>query len=210
MLDVLNSFLDVIYRLGLADGSELTSSSWVTEAELFRLADDAAERLSREVGLFVTYDNSIGVSAATATYQLPASHVFTIAAALLLNGGSIQILRLTTQEELFALDSAWNQASGPPKRLSLDAAAVGTATLYPNPAAGGFLAQVLAEHPDPVTQAVSTLPLPTVLGDYFSYQMLAGARGKESESAMPEMAAHFRERCRMYEAVMAHLFGPGQ
>jgi hypothetical protein len=48
-----------------------------------------------------------------------------------------------------------------------------------------------------------------VLQDYFTYAMLAGALGKESEQAMPEMARHYGQRIGLYEQVMDHLWGSG-
>lgn len=212
-LDVANCLLDVIYRLGFAAANELTSTSWVTTAELYQFADDAEKKLSYEAGLFIVYDASVAVSAGTAVYNLPATHVFTLVAAVIDVSG-IHLLRASTVGELWALDATWeatNCAAGQaPTRSSLDAGAVGTLTLYPIPSVDGTLGQICQEFPGTVEQGQSMLPLPTVLQDYFSYRMLAGARGKESDHAMPEMAAHFQQRCELYEQIGEHLWGPGQ
>jgi hypothetical protein len=92
----------------------------------------------------------------------------------------------------------------------MDAGSVGTVTLYPNPLTGGTVTQVCQEFPAAIVLGASAVLLPTVLGDYFTYAMLAGARGKESEAAMPEMAGHFEQRMKLYEQVIEHLWGPGQ
>jgi len=92
----------------------------------------------------------------------------------------------------------------------MDAGSVGTITLYPNPTVGGTLFQILEEFPATLQVGSSQMYLPTVLQDFFSYALLAGARGKESPSAMPEMQAHFKARCDLYEQVIEHLFGAGQ
>ena len=209
VLDVLNAFNDVWYRLGFANAREIVSTSWVTAAELFGFADEAAKRLSYEAGLFITYDNSVAVLAGTAQYALPASHVFTVAAGLIY-AAALQLLRITTVGELFALDAAWNATTGPPTRLSMDAGGPGTATLYPSPLGASTLGLVCQEFPGVVAVGSSTLPLPTVLQDMFSYFMLAGARRMESESRMEEMANHFDQRTKLYEQIMQAYFGRGQ
>lgn len=205
-LDVEAALEDVVYRLGFGSRAELAAAaSWVTETELYQWADEAAKRLAYRAGVFITVDTSITVTPSTAAYNLQANHVFTLAAAL---GGTP--LRITSVRDLWALDGSWPATSGPAQRCSLDAGAVGTITLYPKPTAGGTLEQICQEYPGTVEAGSSELALPTVLQDYFSYAMLAGARGKESEAAMPEMAAHFAQRVAMYEQVIEHLWGPGQ
>lgn len=205
-LDIQSALNDAVYRLGFASPQELSqSNSWVSGAELYQWADDAAKRLAYESGLFITYDASITVTNGTAAYNLPSTHVFTLQAWL----GSQQ-LRLTAVRDLWALDATWSATSGPAKRCSLDAGAVGTITLYPNPSVGGTLAQICQEFPATIQPGNLALALPAVLQDYFTYFLLAGARGKESDHRMAEMAAHFKARCDLYEQVIDHLYGPGQ
>jgi hypothetical protein len=210
VLDALNSFQDAIYRLGFLNPAEITSVSWTTEAELFQFADEALKKIAYSSGVFLTVDSSITAVAGTAAYALPATHVFTVAATLMLGGGVLQLLRPTPVRDLWALDANWSTSTGTAARFSLDAGAVGTITLYPNPIAGGTLAQVCQEFPATLTPAASTVALPTPLQDYVSYAMLAGARGKESDAQMTDMAAHYQQRCALYEQVIDHLFGPGQ
>jgi len=205
-LDVANAVADAAYRLGLQGTTELQAgNAYVTPAELYQWADEGAKRLSYDVGLFINYDTSVTVTPGTAVYQLPATHVFTLMAAV--NG---QLLRPTPVAALWALDANWPATSGNARRCSLDAGSVGTITLYPNPVDGGTLGQFCQEFPATIAAGASTVELPAVLQDYFTYRMLAGARGKESDQAMPEMAAHFEQRVELYEQLMAHLWGPGQ
>lgn len=209
-LDVANCLPDVVYRLGFQSMADLQSSnSWVTLAELYQWADEAAQRLSYKAGVFVTYDASVSIEPETQVYKLPASHVFTLAAWL--NGAPLKITRV---DDLFALDgNAMMTFCAPgqtPTRVSFDQGSVGTATLYPIPESNGTLEQVLEEYPATVAQGSSTLEMAPAAQDYFTYVILAGARGKESEAAMPEMAQHFAQRAALFEQVFEHLWGPGQ
>jgi hypothetical protein len=210
VLDVTNSLADVWYRLGFASASDLGPTSWVTPAELYQFADDASKKVAYGAGVLITVDTSITVTSGTASYSLPTAHVFTLLAALVPASGTPQLLRLTPVRDLWALDANWPTTMGNAQRASMDAAAVGYITLYPSPIAGGTLEQVCQEYAQTLTGGASTLPLPTVLEDWFSYEMLAGARGKESEAAMPEMAAHFQSRCDLYHQIATKYWGPGQ
>jgi hypothetical protein len=206
VLDAQSCVSDAVYRLGFSSPSEIASVSWVTLAELYQWADEAAKELAYEAGVFLTEDTSITSAQGTATYELPSTHVFALAAWL-----GAQALRITAVRDLWALDANWVTTSGNATRCSFDAGGVGTVTLYPNPVTGGdTLAQICQEIQGTLAAGSSTIALPTVLQDFFTYAMLAGARGKESEAAMPEMAAHFEGRLKLYEQVIEHLWGPGQ
>lgn len=208
--DVANSLADIWFRLGFLSPDDMNvDDRWVTIAELYQFGDDAAKRLAFALGLFMQYDASVAVTAGTAQYALPTGHTLTVLAWLVYAGLPLQLLRLSTVGQLFALDANWPTTTGNPVRLSLDAGGVGTATLYPVPLSNATLAQVLQAYPADVLAGASSLPLSPVLQDYFSYCLLSAARGKESDQAMPEMAKHFGERCKLYEQVMEHLWGPG-
>lgn len=210
MIDVANSLADVAFRLGFLNSTELdTNSFWVTTTELYQWGDDAAKKLAYSAGIFPVVDNSITTTPSTAAYNLPAAHVFTVLAWLTYNAAPLQLLRLSTVGQLFALDAAWSATSGSPTRASLDAGGVGTITLYPNPTAGGTLNQVCQEFPA-VSNGSSQLALSPVTIDAFTYALLAGARGKESDAAMPEMARHYQQRVDLYAQIADHLWGPGQ
>ena len=205
--DVQISLNDVVYRLGFASMADFTQAgSWVTGDELFEWADEAIKHLAYTASVFVTFDNSVSVSAGNSLYVLPSNHVFTLAAWL---GGAN--LRITRQADLYALDADWPAVSGPPTRCSLDAGRVGTLTLYPNPTAGGTLSQVTQEFPAAtVASGATTVPLPLIFQDYLSYAMLRGARMKESDSRDLAMADHYDQRLKLYEQLFEHLYGPSQ
>jgi hypothetical protein len=208
--DIAASIADIWFRLGFQSGADMAvPDRWVTIAELYQFGDDAAKLLARVSSLFLTLDSSVSVLAATPLYEMPSGHVFTLTAWLTALSGAQQQLRLSSAGQLWALDGAWPLTSGAPLRLSLDAGGVGTGTLYPNPVANAVLNQVLEVCPATVAAGASTLPISPVLQDCFTYFLLAGARGKESDSSMPEMAAHFQQRCALYEAVIDHLWGTG-
>lgn len=209
-MDTTACYSDTIYRLGFQNSGEVTSTSWVTAAELYQWADELARKLSLETGMFVNLD-IVNVFTGTAAYSTP-NDLFVVSAALMYADLSIHPIRITPQAVLWALDSNWQATSGPPTRCSFDAGAVGTTTLYPKPDAGAnasFLFMVAQQAPATINAGAPIISLPTVLQDMFTYAMLAGARRKESDNAMPEMAAHFQERVNLYEAVCRHLWGPG-
>ena len=209
--DVANCIADLWFRLGFLNAADMARADrWVTLAELYQFADDAAKFLSRASAAFLTYDSSIGVTAGEPEYALPAGWVWTEGAWLLYAGLPLQQLRLSSVGQLFALDANWNTTTGNPLRLSLDAGPVGWCVLYPSPVAGAVLAEVLQVFPATVAAGASALPLSAVLQDYFTDAALAGARAKESDSAMPDVAAHCRERMALYEAVIGHLWGDGR
>lgn len=205
--DVLNSIADAWFRLGFLSAADLAAANWLTPAELYQFGDDAAKFLARTSSVFLAYDNSVNVVAGTPQYSLPAAHVFTVMAWL---STAKQQLRLTTVGQLFALDANWATTTGNPVRISLDAQTAGECVLYPNPIANDVLNQVLEVFPPTVALAASVLPVNPVLQDYFTDALIQGARGKESDSAMPEVAAHLAQRRALYEAVADHLWGTGQ
>ena len=61
-----------------------------------------------------------------------------------------------------------------------------------------------------VQQGSSVLPIASPIGDYFGYAMLAEARRKESDAAMPEMADHFKQRVDLYEQILTQYFGEAE
>jgi hypothetical protein len=212
MVDAANSVADALYRLGFQNLTDCTNNGYVSPTELYQFADDAAKHLSYQGAIFIGLDTSVPIVANTAVYSLPASHVFTIMAWVVPSGGGANLpLRPTPVGNLFALDNTWAATTGPPKRYSLDAGSVGTITLYPIPTANGTLNQICQEFPATVTSGASQITaMPSVLQDYVTYKMLAGGRGKESDSALPEMAAHFKERLKLYDQVIQALWGSGQ
>jgi hypothetical protein len=204
-MDVANSIADIWYRLGFLSQADIdVTGTWVTSTELYQWADEAAQKLAYACGAFTTFDTSITVSSGTPVYELPAANVFTLAAWL-----GTQNLRFTPVRELRALDATWPVTSGPSTRASLDASAVGSITLYPNPTAGGTLTQIAEEYPATIALGSSTVALPSVFEDWASYAAMGGARLKESDARQEEMGQHFEGRVELYEAIADYLYGTG-
>ena len=205
-MDLQNSLLDVIYRLGFTGLADVSGpDSYVTLGELYQWLDEAAKKLSSLAGVFVTVDASITVVPGNSTYALPANFVYGLAVFL----GS-RPLRITSQAQLEALEGQWSAAVGPAARASFDAREVGFVVLYPQPTAGGVLSLVCQEFPSTIQAGSTTISLPTVFQDYFSYAQLAGARGKESDARMEEISNHAQARVDLYVKVATHLYGRGQ
>ncbi len=170
--------------------------------------DEAAKKLSSLAGVFVTVDTSITVTPGNSTYALPASLSFS--PSLYFSASSKPLPRITSQAQLEALEGQWTAAVGPAARASFDAREVGFVVLYPQPTGGGVLSVVCQEFPSTIQAGSTTISLPTVFQDYFSYAQLAGARGKESDARMEEISNHGRARMDLYLKVAAHLYGRGQ
>lgn len=210
-MDLQNSVNDIWYRLGFLSLVELNAGAgWTNPTDLFQWLDECAEKLAYEVGLFVETDASIPVVSGTAVYGLPDSHVFTLLAALLDGSGNYSLLRMTSVRDLWALDGNWQITQGTPNRASLDANAVGSITLYPDPTSSWRLFQVLQEVPNTIEAGSPTINLPTPLQDMFSYYVLGQARAQESEQADIAVAAHHMQRFQMYLDVCRQYFGVGQ
>jgi hypothetical protein len=162
-----------------------------TQAELYTWLDEAMQRLARKIGVFVDYDQSLTTAANTKAYPLPAAHIRTIQADV--NG---KVLRARNVQELEALDSAWPTATAAePKAFVLDTKGFVELQLYPAPSvAFQSLAIGLAmiKLPASITLANAILAAPPVLQDYFTFAALAGARSKESNASMDEVADWLR------------------
>ena len=202
-VDLANTILDILPTLGASGLSDL---DWCTQAELYQWADEAAKRLSHRVGVFVERDTSTALVSGTATYPTPTGHVDTIHASVL---PSVKLLPSSVQE-LAALDATWSKTAGPVTRYSMDAAGIGTITVYQIPTAAGTLAVIFHKFIPQIQAGASAIPVCSPVADYFAYAMLAGARRKESDHTMLDMADHFDKRVDMYEQILTHYFGEGQ
>jgi hypothetical protein len=188
----------------LADGSEF-----------YQWADEYAKRLAHRCGVFVERDTLTTVEPGTAVYPVPEGHIDTIHVSITTSGGDGTPLRLrpSTVRDLNALDATWPTTTGIVTRYSMDAGGVGTITLYQNPSSSGnagMLAVIFHQFPAAIALGSSVVQIASPIGDYFQYGMLAEARRKQSEGAMPEMADHFDQRVAMYEQVMLKYWGPDE
>jgi hypothetical protein len=196
---------EVIQRLlpalGVYRVADLTH--W-TEAELYRYADEAVKRLARNLGLFAERD-AVTVAGGTALYATPTRHLDTIHASL---GGAN--LRPAKVRELEALDATWQGTAGAVEKYTHDFQGTEHIRLYRTPSAGGTLALVFRQYPADVSQASPMLAAPSVFEDYLTWAILAQARGKESDAAMPEEAKHAAERQAQFEELIRQHWGEAQ
>lgn len=190
---------DLLPTLG---ASSLADLNWCMASELYQWADDSAKRLARKAGVFVERDTSISVANGVAVYPLPARHVDTIHVSI----GGVR-MRPASVQDLEALDSTWPSSSGIVERYSMDADGMTSITLYRIPTGAGAMAVIFNSYPATIAAGSSLVSAASPVADYFMYAMLAEARRKQSEGAMPEMAEHFDQRVGMYEEIFKQYFG---
>ena len=95
-----------------------------------------------------------------------------------------------------------------PTRWVTDVGGLGSITIYPAPVAPIPLARIFHAMPAPVSTGsytVATAPAP--VASYLYWAMLGRAREKEGESAMPDVAAHARERLALFERACVAYYG---
>lgn len=184
---------NILPSLGVYQAANLVH--W-TETELYEWADEAAKRFATRVGSFVVRDTSHTVADDTPQYALPTRHVATLHVSL----GSAS-LAVTNREELEALDYDWPQteASDNPEKWFVEDET--NLRVYPEPTAlsAGTLALITYQYPAEITSASATITAPKPLEDYLGWAMLAEARKKESDAAMPEVAAVFDQLTKLFE-----------
>jgi hypothetical protein len=185
---------------------------WWTDSELYAWMDEAAKRLSRSTGCFLTRDDTTVVVAGTGSYSLPARHVSTVHASL-----EGRMLDRVSVQELEALDSAWPNAQAPlsqpfPLRYSLDAEGLNSIALYPKPntGGGGALAIVMHRSPTTIAPGSSLVALTAPLREYFTFFALGEARSKESKGAMYEVGAWYRKLAGLIEEIAIGYYGQAQ
>jgi hypothetical protein len=201
-VDIANVIGDILPALGAANLGDL---DWCTQAELYQFADEANKRLAARAGVWVERYGAQDVPAGAAVQPAPAGHVDTIHVSF-----SGSPLRPASARELASLDANWPAAQNTPKRFSMDAGAPGTITLYPNPSAPGTMATIYHRFQPTIQSGSSLVPIASPVQDYFAYAMLAEARRKESDAAMPEMAEHFAQRLELYAQVLTRYFGESE
>jgi hypothetical protein len=201
-IDLANVIGDILPALGAASLADL---DWCTAAELYNYADEANKRLGHRVGAWVERATQT-LNALQTAANAPTGHVDTIHASF--QGAA---LRAATAQELASFDATWNQTqASAPTRFSMDAGAPGTIVPYPLTTVQGTMAVIYHRFQPTIAQGASVAPIASPIQDYFGYSMLAEARRKESDAAMPEMADHFDERVALYEQILKHYFGEAQ
>lgn len=197
MTDLTPCITDALPLLGAYSTDELIF--W-TEAELWGWMDDAAQRLARSALVCV---ERTATSTDDGVAQLPARHLATLQADVL---GFV--LRPASVLELEALDAGWPTAVGwGPWRYTQDGK---TITLHPGRTEdGGVFAVnlVAAMSPDTVAPGNPSVPVSSVLRDYFTLSAVAEARAKETKAAMPEVADWLKQVAALYVEVCRNYWG---
>jgi hypothetical protein len=208
-VDLAQVIADMMPTLGATSLSDL---GWCLAdgSEFYQWADEAAKRLAHRCGVFVERDAGTLVTVNTAQYPVPAGHIDSIHVSFITAGPVSLRLRPSTVRDLNALDATWPTSTGVVARYSMDAAGVGTITLYRIPLVQGNLAVIFHKFPPQIQAGSSLVAIASPIADYFQFAMLAEARRKQSEGAMPEMADHFDQRVALYEQVMKKYWGPDE
>lgn len=197
-LDLTAAVDAVMPALNAASPEELV---YWTEDELYEWADEAAKRLARFAGGFVERDTATAVVGGTAVYAVPARHVSTIHA-----GIDGRALRAASVQEIEAGDTTWPETAGSPVRWIADGEGTEKLRLYPKPTAGGALELVFHRYAN-VQKGAAIVLAPGCLREYFTFAVLAEARGKESKMAMPDIAQWARGMAGLYEEVCRQYWG---
>lgn len=205
-VDLSKIISSILPTLGASSVSDLV---WWTKDELYQWGDEAAQRLSRNAGVWVEYEDKPSIS--TASVPLPSRHLSTIHVAAHFSPSNVSIpLRPSSVQELEALDSTWESTTGVAERYSQDYNGLRTLRLYPTPAeAILFLRLVYHVLPWELTEATPTLSAPSAIGDYLAFSIIAEARRREGDGAMPEIAVACDERVRLLEQVIRGYWSGG-
>jgi len=175
-----------------------------TEAELLQWINEGLKKLGRTVAIFVER-RTASVSGGDPTYTLDARHVASLHVSL---GNAL--LRPANVRELEGLSATWLTDSGTPERYLQDhGAGMDEIRLYKSPTAGGTLAIVEREAPSDIV-ITADLPLPDPVSDFLLFFALAEARRKESDGAMPEVAAVCDQVLALYEGTLLEYWGVAQ
>lgn len=182
---------------------------WDPNVELFGFVDEAAQRLARRCGIFVTRDTSNSGITGFGAYPLPALHVSTIQVDL--NG---QVLKPLSTPEAEALDASWQTTAAslanPPARFLEDTTGLYNIFIYPLVDAarnGKPVGIVMHSQPPTISNANQMIEAPQVLAEYFTFYALREARKKETKAAMPEVAQFLDGVIGMLEAVAIGYWG---
>ena len=199
----------LVVMLSLGRIEDLTLA---TEADVYTWADEAVEELARNAMLFVVRDDTLTITAADATFAVPARWISAIHVSQDNDepNADWRALIPASVPELEARDTTWETAAGTPTHFALDQLGLAEIRVHKIPAANTSAAVVYVEYPSTIAKATPTLTAPKTLGVYLFYRMLAIARGKQSDEPMPEVAAHARGMSELLGQVFQEYWGVAQ
>jgi hypothetical protein len=185
---------ELLPALNAGSTSDLT---WWTTSELYQYADELLKRLARTAAVFVDYDS---ITAGSGAIDNPSGALVIIHMAA--NGAT---LRPAAENELLALDPAWESTAGTPKRWIQTE--LQSTRLYPAPSGTVTLTRIFHANPPTVASGTPTITAPPPIGSYVLWGMLGRARAKEGEAMLPDVAGHATERVGLWEKVFTAYWG---
>lgn len=181
-----------------------------TNGELTAFGDESIKRLGREVGVFLAR-GTISLSNGTAQYSLPSRHVSTVR----VTHNGIPLIPSST-DELEYLNSAYLTTTGTPTHFYQDKQGFAKISFYPVPntaAAALTLSITYHEWPAELDSGGANVTIPgplPIAGDYIQARVHAEAVGKESDGAIPEVAAFLNQKLEMLQVIIADYWGAAQ
>jgi hypothetical protein len=175
-----------------------------SEQEIYNWTDEELKLLAKE-GPFVVRD-TVAIVAGTAIYSAPTGHLSTIHVA-----HNNAPLRPSSTQELELKDPAYATFAGTP--LYWYVGTYNQIALYPVPNAAAIALASTVEviyhqyPPAPDDLITITLPVPAVIGEMIEMMVVAQAYAKESDSQVPEIAAHLVEVGKLAMAAVQGLWG---
>lgn len=189
--------LSLLYqKLNAESASDLLFWS---QSELSGWATDALAELARTTGAHIERFASIAVAAGDPTYALPSRLTSIIHISL-----NDQALRYATVRELEALDADWQATTGTPARYTRERGFT-TVRLYPKPTGSGTL-QVIG-HTTPESSSNVRVAAPVL--DAVLFRVLAKARAKRGDGAMPDTAQQSSAVVELLVSAIRGIWGEG-
>lgn len=177
-----------------------------TRAELLVLIDQSLKRLARLSLIFTKRTTNQNTANATPTYSLPSDHLASLHISV-----ANQPMIASSSHELETLDEAYQSSAGAPAHWYGDGNGLETFGLYPVPTSTAAISKVYQSMPAEITDpSALTVTMPAVFDDYLQFRALRVTYTKESDIAMPELAAPLDNLLSHYEAAAIQLYGRGQ
>jgi hypothetical protein len=198
MIDASSVIADLAPALNAATTSDL--AFWTT-TELYGYADENLKRLARQAGVFA--ERTQTSPGAVSSFSLGSRDIAILQAAW--NG---VVILPTTLRDLDALDTLWADAAAATPRRYLADAGLAQRRLYPPAASGSTLDLITFQSPADVTSGAPQCAAPPLLQDWLYFVLLAEARGRNGEGAMPDVAAQARQFAALLETAARHYWGP--
>jgi hypothetical protein len=180
-----------------------------TEGELIEWADEGLKRISRLACIFVGRVASTLTVATQATYSLPERHVSTLHVSHI-----TQPLRPANTRELEMRNPQFETTlateAAPISHWYQDLLGAPKFGVTPVPDVSDEPLPVIYNgYPVPVDPGQSLVAAPAPFKGYLSFYVIWQAYQKEGESEMPDVAAHAKARCEMYETIFQGYYGKG-